>query len=128
MPERVACSTKTDWTRLQVPHFKALDLPLGCVGRDAVRLFNLVPEAHTPAGNQIELVGGEHRPVCVYFVPEPGPVGSRAVPIHFSLLLRGHSPAHHRSWVSLAGHPCNACVAPFCAGIPPLTVDPGRPS
>src|ERR1700730_12162022 len=30
-----------------------------------------------------------------------------------TLLLRGRSPAHRRSWVSLAGHPCNACVAPF---------------
>jgi hypothetical protein len=28
-------------------------------------------------------------------------------------LLRGHSPAHRRSRVSLAGYPCVACDAPF---------------
>jgi hypothetical protein len=32
-----------------------------------------------------------------------------------SRLLRRHSPAHLRSWVSLAGHPCDACVAACCA-------------
>jgi hypothetical protein len=42
-------------------------------------------------------------------------------------VLRGHSPAHRRSGVSLAGNPCNACVAPCCAGIRPLTAVLGRP-
>jgi hypothetical protein len=74
------------------------------------------------------LTGGQHRPICVYLVPEPGPIRLCGIPIHFSLHLRGHSPAHRRSGASLAGYPCNACVAPSCAGIRPLTVDPGYSS
>jgi hypothetical protein len=34
---------------LQVARFKALDLPLGFVGRDAVCRFNPMPEAYAPA-------------------------------------------------------------------------------
>ena len=41
-----------------------------------------------------------------------------------SRLLRGRLPAQRRSGVSLVGHPCRACEAPFCAGVCPLTVSP----
>src|SRR5260370_28528015 len=87
-------STKTDRTRVRVTQFEALDLPLGLVARNAVRFFNLVREAHAPAGNQIELAGGEHPPICTYFVPEPGPVGFCAIPLHLTLHL---PPAFARS-------------------------------
>jgi len=41
--------------------------------------------------------------------------------------LRGRSPAHRRSRVSFAGHPCNACVAPCCGGIAPSPSIRGAP-
>jgi hypothetical protein len=49
--------------------------------------------------------------------PETQRVRQRFAKPRAPLLLRRRSPARRRSRVALAVHPCNACVAPSCAGV-----------
>jgi hypothetical protein len=66
--------------------FEALDLPLGFLARDAIRLSNLIRKARAPARNYVEVNGGEPPPVCVHFVPELLPAGFHKIPVHLQLL------------------------------------------
>src|SRR6202030_448034 len=81
-----SCSTKAHGTRVLVARFEALDLPLGFIARDAVRLFNLIRKTRAPARNHVEVTGGEPPPVCVHFAPELLPVDLRGIPVHLGLL------------------------------------------
>src|SRR6266849_5261005 len=63
-------STKAHGTRVVVARFEALDLPLGFVAGDAIRLGDLVRKTRAPAGNHVEVTGAEPPPVCVHLAPE----------------------------------------------------------
>src|SRR5947208_8738472 len=80
------CSTKAHRARVLVARFEALDLLLGYVACDAVRLFNLIRKTRAPARNRVEVTAGKPPPVCVHLAPELLPVGLRGIPVHLSLL------------------------------------------
>src|SRR5204862_390787 len=79
-------STKARGARVLVARFGALDLPLGFVACDAVRLFNLIRKTRAPARNHVEVPGGKPPPVRVHLALELLPVGLRGIPVHLSLL------------------------------------------
>src|SRR5947207_125627 len=79
-------STKARGARVLVARFEALDLPLGFVACDAVRLFNLIRKTRAPARNHVEVTGGKPPPVRVHLALELLPVGLRGIPVHLSLL------------------------------------------
>src|SRR5437660_12899770 len=56
-------STKARGARVLVARFEALDLPLGFVACDAVRLFNLIRKTRAPARNAVEATGAEPPPI-----------------------------------------------------------------
>src|SRR5207248_3766287 len=80
------CSTKARGARVLVARFEALDLPLGYVTCDAIRLFNLIRKTRAPARNRVEVTGGKPPPVRVHLALELLPVGLRGIPVHLSLL------------------------------------------
>src|SRR5205823_8688754 len=79
-------STKARGARVLVARFEALDLLLGFVACDAVRLFNLIRKTRAPARNHVEVTGGKPPPVRVHLALELLPVGLRGIPVHLSLL------------------------------------------
>src|SRR5207253_575051 len=79
-------STKAHGARVLVARFEALDLPLGYVSCDAIRLFNLIRKTRAPARNRVEVTGGKPPPVRVHLALELLPVGLRGIPVHLSLL------------------------------------------
>src|SRR5437016_4878145 len=81
----IACSTKAHRARVLVARFEALDLLLGYVVYDAVRLFNLIRKTRAPARNRVEVTAGKPSPVCVHLAPELLPVGLRGIPVHLNL-------------------------------------------
>src|SRR5205823_1946583 len=80
------CSTKARGARVLVARFEALDLLLGYVACDAVRLFNLIRKTRAPDRNRFEVTAGKPPPVCVHLAAELLPVGLRGIPVHLSLL------------------------------------------
>src|SRR5207302_3171635 len=76
------CSTKAHRARVLVARFEALDLLLGHVACDAVRLFNLIRKTRAPARNRVELPQVKLPPVAVHFAPERSPVALRVMQVH----------------------------------------------
>lgn len=69
-----------------IARFEVLDLLLGFVARDAVRLSNPCRKACAATGNKIEVTRGEPPPVCVHLTSESLPGGFHELPVHVSLL------------------------------------------
>src|SRR5437660_12515303 len=78
-------STKAHGARVLVARFEALDLLLGYVACDAVRLFDLIRKTRAPARNRVEVTAGTPPPVRVHLAPELLPVGLRGIPVHLNL-------------------------------------------
>src|SRR5512141_1751368 len=95
-----------------VAEFKALDLLLGFIFRDAVGLLNLACQFDALAGNDIEMILGELAPLRFHFAPELLPVAFNDIPVHFnsSCSYLDGEIANRTSFVTAATvAPCASC-------------------
>src|ERR1700683_1789902 len=95
-------STKAHGTRMLVASFEALDLPLGLLARDAIRLFNLPRKTRAPARNYVEVNAAEPPPVCVYLASELLPAGFHKIPLLLGLPTPAGTAPPRRASVSLS--------------------------
>src|ERR1700690_3554684 len=78
---RSGCTLRT---LVLVELFKALDLLLGFIFRDAVGLLNFARQLVALAGNLVEVIVSEFPPLCFHLALELLPVPLNDIPVHIN--------------------------------------------
>src|SRR6185437_10105358 len=92
-----------------------VDLPLGFVLGDAVRLLDLPRQLIALAGDEVDVVVGQLPPLLLHLAGELLPVALNAVPVH-ALLLRASEPTRSAVAPIVATHVPGktACASMSC--------------